>query len=230
MRRASLVAWIAVLIAGCHNAPQPALNPFLGRTRVPPPSTGQFAPPAQPYYQQPPAGTTSPPGATSPPAYEPNLPSNSAPTYNPPPATPSSAPNSLPYQSLQRNAVPPTSADASDSSGWEMVTTNYRGAFQPARPVASSKKRELYDRDPEYGWLRGRLEYSRFSRRYKLRYIPVDGEMDEYGGSLALIRTPLLDSFEEGDFVHIEGRLFLPTHKKSNYTPKYEIERIRPAP
>ncbi|MDZ7617026.1 MAG: hypothetical protein U1E05_08480, partial [Patescibacteria group bacterium] len=41
-----------------------------------------------------------------------------------------------------------------------------------------------YGFDPSYAWLRGRLEYSQVDRRWKLRYIPVDGNTDQYGGSV----------------------------------------------
>jgi hypothetical protein len=64
-----------------------------------------------------------------------------------------------------------------------------------------------YAFDPEYRWLRGRLEYSPLDRRWRLRYIPADGQPDAFGGSLVLLDTSLLAGCQRGEFLEVRGRL-----------------------
>lgn len=59
-----------------------------------------------------------------------------------------------------------------------------------------------YARD--YRWLRGQLEYSPAGDEWKLRYIPIDGDTDGYGGSVVLAGE-LPRSFRPGDFVVAQG-------------------------
>jgi len=87
-------------------------------------------------------------------------------------------------------------------------------------PVAS------YGRDPEYRWLRGRLEYSQIDRRWKLRYIPVDGETDDFGGSVVLAKESLA-GVERGDFVEVHGKLAGRPKGDTGYAPLYEVTQIK---
>lgn len=59
-----------------------------------------------------------------------------------------------------------------------------------------------YARD--YRWLRGQLEYLPAGDEWKLRYIPIDGDTDDYGGSVELVGE-LPRSFRPGDFVVVQG-------------------------
>lgn len=85
-----------------------------------------------------------------------------------------------------------------------------------------------YGHDPAYAWLRGRLEYSDIAKRWKLRYIPIDGQIDQYGGSVVLGDTSLLSGLERGDCVEVHGKL-LPNAKGDwGYAPVYEVAQIKP--
>src|SRR5699024_3491236 len=53
---------------------------------------------------------------------------------------------------------------------------------------------------PDYGWLCGRVEYSRLSKGWRLRYASVD-EDDRYGGSVTLVPDPKLDILKDGQYV-----------------------------
>jgi hypothetical protein len=84
-----------------------------------------------------------------------------------------------------------------------------------------------YGYDPQYGWLRGRLEYSQVDRRWKLRYIPIDGETDDFGGSVVLADTALLSGYERGQWVEVRGSLGeTPTDDRS-YAPIYRVSQIK---
>jgi hypothetical protein len=84
-----------------------------------------------------------------------------------------------------------------------------------------------YDYDPQYKWIRGRLEYSQIARQWKLRYIPIDGETDQFGGSVILSDTSLLSGYERGDFVEVHGQLESASPTDSEYSPEYRISQIK---
>jgi hypothetical protein len=84
-----------------------------------------------------------------------------------------------------------------------------------------------YGYDPQYGWLRGKLEFSESDRHWKLRYIPIDGVTDNFGGSVVLMDTPLLSGYERGDFVEAAGKLISASPDKRGYAPKYEVSQLK---
>lgn len=85
---------------------------------------------------------------------------------------------------------------ASSAGGGKVVRTS---AAEPA-----SARRYAYS--PDYTQLKGQLEYSLAERRWKLRYIPIDGETDSHGGSVVLLSPPP-EGLQAGDFVSVTGRL-----------------------
>jgi len=88
--------------------------------------------------------------------------------------------------------------------------------------------RAPYGHDPEYRWLKGRLEYSQIDRRWKLRYIPIDGTTDEFGGSVILSSTSLLSGYERGQFVEVHGSLGRSAQDKTpGYAPEFEVQEIK---
>lgn len=91
--------------------------------------------------------------------------------------------------------------------------------------AAASARDQPYGYDPDYTWLRGKLEYSQRDRRWKLRYIPVDGSTDRYGGSVVLTNPQQLDGFEPGEFVEIEGTLAGSVGREP-FAPGYRVERV----
>jgi len=86
----------------------------------------------------------------------------------------------------------------------------------------------LYGCDPQYGWLRGRLEYSQIDHQWKLRYIPIDGVTDQYGGSVILGNTTMLSGYERGDFVEVRGTLASTNPDSRTFSPTFEIRTIKP--
>lgn len=100
--------------------------------------------------------------------------------------------------------------------------TNTRSTATPA-PSAS---RKLYGYDPEYRSLQGRLEFSESERRWKLRYIPIDGQTDKFGGSVILADAPELDGFKAGDYVTVEGTVGQKDPRSRSFAPNYQLDRI----
>lgn len=84
-----------------------------------------------------------------------------------------------------------------------------------------------YGHDPEHRWLKGRLEYSAVDHRWKLRYIPIDGRTDEFGGSVVLDNASRLSGFERGDFVEVHGQINRQGPDDRGYAPLYKVARIK---
>ena len=82
-----------------------------------------------------------------------------------------------------------------------------------------------YGYDPGYNTLRGKLDYSVTSRIWRLRYLPVDGPTDEYGGTVVIADGRQVSGFESGDFVAVQGALSSPVAPNTSAT--YAISRIK---
>ena len=85
-----------------------------------------------------------------------------------------------------------------------------------------------YSHHTNYSWLRGRLEYSTAARRWKLRYIPIDGQTDSFGGSVVLSASPLLESLRHGDMVTIEGTIGKNPADHGGFSPLFELQSLKP--
>lgn len=137
----------------------------------------------------------------------------------------------LPKAGTSKSASRPESP--SGPTGVRLVSGNEPSADSPvataggstAEAAAKFAPRATYGYDPKYRWLRGKLEYSQIHRRWKLRYIPVDGETDQYGGSVVLPDAKVLAGCERGDFVEVRGQLGRrETHK--DFAPTYEVTEL----
>jgi hypothetical protein len=87
------------------------------------------------------------------------------------------------------------------------------------RPGAS------YGYDPDYRTLRGKLEYSVANRRWRLSYLPAEGPIDEFGGSVILPDAGQLQGFEAGDFVTATGTFSATT--AANGPAMFAIQRLK---
>jgi hypothetical protein len=82
-----------------------------------------------------------------------------------------------------------------------------------------------YGYNPDYKTLRGQLEYSANNHRWKLNYLPPEGPIDEFGGSVVLPDASQLAGFEGGDFVTVTGTFSAPTAAAGS--PMFSIKRIK---
>jgi hypothetical protein len=225
MRQGTLLI-VTVLAAGCQN-PQASYDPFLGRTTVPPPGPVQVVPQGavQPSYQQPGApfapappmgGTTTVPGV-APPAGAYGYPQSShdrAKVVRPGPDEYLAGPTTL-----ARRA--PVVQELKPRDDAEVVLA------QNVVPVESSGTGSRYGHEPNYAWIRGKLEYLESKRSWKLRYIPIDGETDQYGGSVTVSNDALADEFKAGDFVEARGAIESEANDTKSFAPAYRVQHIR---
>ena len=92
----------------------------------------------------------------------------------------------------------------------------------------AARASQAYAYDPSYGWLRGRLEYSASQRQWKLRYIPIDGATDQFGGSVVLADGAATQGLRVGDFVTAQGRVVGASQPGRGFSPSYEVASIEP--
>jgi hypothetical protein len=132
-----------------------------------------------------------------------------------------------------RDRPQPTSSSPWRSSGAGLPASAPRGGESPFRETrsenAASDGASLgpFAHDPNYHWLRGRLEHSAASGKWKLRYIPIDGQTDSYGGSVVLDGAELLEGHRAGETVTVFGRLAAPESGRG-FAPTYQIEAVEP--
>jgi hypothetical protein len=136
------------------------------------------------------------------------------------------------------DARPASKTPASrESGGFRPPGSVTRASFDEDVSETTSTKRTprretigspgAYDQDKNYRWLKGRLEYSRTDDRWKLRYIPIDGETDEFGGSVVLLGSRLLEGYKPGEYVTIYGTLGETDARGVGYAPTYQLDRVQ---
>jgi hypothetical protein len=97
-----------------------------------------------------------------------------------------------------------------------------------AIPATAASSRGEYGHSTDYQRLSGSLEYSHATRQWKLRYIPIDGQTDAYGGSVVIADGAALEGFRPGEFVTVEGEIVSEKTASSRFAPKYQVRRVAP--
>ena len=87
-----------------------------------------------------------------------------------------------------------------------------------------------YGYSTDYRRLRGRLEFLESQKQWKLRYIPIDGKTDKYGGSVVIAPPDALAGCERGDFLELEGQLSERDSDSGDFAPAYEVTKVRSLP
>jgi len=107
-------------------------------------------------------------------------------------------------------------------------TASQLGPVTPQRQDIQMSRKDL-DRighEQDYSWITGRLVRAASSGRWEIRYA-APGEVDKFGGSLALAPTADLATFHDGDLVCLHGKVV--AHGASFRSPAgsiYEAAKI----
>jgi hypothetical protein len=96
----------------------------------------------------------------------------------------------------------------------------------PSSNGTTRRQTSQYGYASDHAWLKGQLEYLRSKQEWKLRYIPIDGETDEYGGSVVIKDSSRLKDYEAGQFVTIKGSIDKASTGTSSFAPSFRVERI----
>lgn len=118
-------------------------------------------------------------------------------------------------------------AEANDGVRLVSATVAIKDPTTAGTTADSFAQPSLYSYDPQYAWLRGRLEYSQIDHCWKLRYIPVDGVTDPFGGSVILANTKALSGYERGNFVEIQGKLGSTNPENRTFSPTFEVKTVK---
>lgn len=108
------------------------------------------------------------------------------------------------------------------------IASPVRMACLSSPQPSSSSRSSRYGYDREHTRLRGKLEYSEVAKRWKLRYIPINGETDQHGGSVVLAESSLLAGLQKGDFIEVHGRLMTDEQGQWGYAPVYKVAQLSP--
>jgi hypothetical protein len=113
-------------------------------------------------------------------------------------------------------------SDESDEEGNQMTLRTPR-----RETLTRASSTGDYSHAPDYQWVKGRLEYSRIDDRWKLRYIPINGDTDEYGGSVVLLGSRMMEGYKPGELVTAYGTVDASESAESRgFAPPYRLDRI----
>jgi len=207
MRAMLAMIGLVLVTAGCKNQQVNSMDPFLGKTTVPPPATGQ-------------AGTMVP-------SFAPNvtIPNTGVAPNN-------STPQPAPYPS---NQISPNGQTLGTTSGWTTSRTSGATADpqrttvnSPGAAAASDSRRAPgFGHGRDYTWLKGQLERSD-DGQWRLHYADRNGAPDTYGGVVVLPDTVVGSQFATGDFVAVQGRVDATAVADARGNPYFDVERIMP--
>ncbi|MCC7084762.1 MAG: hypothetical protein IT427_07115 [Pirellulales bacterium] len=93
--------------------------------------------------------------------------------------------------------------------------------------AAAATTSNNYGYRSDYGWVKGKLEYTQSARTWRLRYIPPEAANDHYGGSVILSDpSNRLAGFQPGQFVVAYGTLDPAGRDTGSFAAMYNIQRI----
>ena len=99
-----------------------------------------------------------------------------------------------------------------------------RRAISPSQSLGGPAGiKEAFGYDPSYRWLRGRLEYSEATEQWKLRYIPIQGTPDQFGGSVLIANPRVLSGLRRDEHVLLRGQLHPRGNGGQSFSPIYTV-------
>ena len=222
MRAIVLRLWLGACLlglgaaAGCNHCATCHSGTSAAPSAVPPSAAVAATNPGPAQAAAGPGASTSPVGGVSPDAI------HTAPP--PPPAVTSStadAPRQPATEETAESSSPPLPVVRTGPVEGKSIFP--RTEPPPPRSFADVTADGCFAHAKDYGWLRGRVEYSRLSKAWRLRYAS-DDEDDRYGGSVTLADGSQVRTLKDGDQVEVRGRLADPG--ADAVSPLYQIESL----
>ncbi len=102
-----------------------------------------------------------------------------------------------------------------------------QATFQPTQSTPPANSAARYFHSPDYSQLSGKLEYSASQGQWKLRYIPIDGQTDRFGGSVILGNVPKNADLKAGDWVQVQGQITGANQSPTGFAPSYQSRTIK---
>jgi len=149
-------------------------------------------------------------------------------------SVPTGEPRQVRIRAISSNNLP---AGDGQASGGSRTRDGFRpqGSSRVRKPTMVSRlalrKREPVDRfgfDPQYGWLRGQLQYAAETGLWSLQYVPGQSRAGSFegsfGGNLTIANPQVLGNLQPGDYVQLRGRVDQGT---SEQTPIYTVSVVQ---
>jgi hypothetical protein len=140
--------------------------------------------------------------------------------------TPVDDPNNISHRAYTRDQTPQSAA--AGAQPYRPGSTATAPAAKPtSAPKGPTDQGATYGFDGNYAWLHGQLEYSAATKVWKLRYVPIDGPTDRFGGSVVLADSDLLAGHKAGEFVAVKGQLDGRPGPQGSYSPLYRVSEVQ---
>ncbi len=138
------------------------------------------------------------------------------------PTIPNTVAHSKERSRIDIATLPPSTGDAKPSTAQQNKAQQNKAQFRAVQIMPPAK----YGHAEDYSWLKGKLEYSAARKQWKLRYVPLDGNTDEYGGSVVLNEVDS-SQYSDGDFVAVRGWLGERDAEASDYSTSYHVQKMK---
>ncbi len=125
-------------------------------------------------------------------------------------------------------AATPTPAAASDGfrpQGSSQATTP-TPASQPNN-TALPEDPARFGFDPTYRWLRGQLQYYPQTGYWGVRYVPLGGAADSYGGVAVIDNPEVLGGVQPGEYLAVQGYLETAEAGNGQFLPLFTVEGVQ---
>jgi hypothetical protein len=131
-----------------------------------------------------------------------------------------------PTSAVEGTPAVPTPVLAVQPTAYAPPTASPAPATPRPRSHGDLSADPCFDHADDYTWLTGRLEYLYVRNIWRVRYAGCD-EDDRFGGSLALTASFPVQEFQEGQLIHVEGRVLHGEACDHDGRPLYEVHAIR---
>ena len=140
-------------------------------------------------------------------------------------------------RSVQIRALPAGYSSSQEGGGSPITRDGFRPqgssrSRSAARPIQQSGAmgQDVSGRfgyDPDYQWLRGKLEYSESTDQWTLRYIPIQQSPDRFGGSVLIANPIVLGGVRSGEHVQLRGKLQPRGNSGQAFSPVYTVSVVQ---
>lgn len=126
-------------------------------------------------------------------------------------------------QSAPQSQVPVASDGFRPRGSTPPRETNATSTSQPTSTLPATQ--EVYSIGPGYQSLSGMLEISPATGGWQIRYLPVGGAADQFGGRLEVMNGEVLAGRQPGQVVTLQGQLVASPHGPS-FPPQYAVYTV----
>lgn len=130
-------------------------------------------------------------------------------------------------QPAQYAIAPGAASDGFRPQGSSLQTAAPPSSQPLVNSALTSEDPSHFGFDTTYSWLRGQLQYYPQTGYWGLRYVPLQGTSDPYGGVVVINNSEVLEGVQPGEFLLIQGFLETADNGDGTFVPLYTVEGIQ---